>query len=169
MDGPTICKTFRDKGGKTPIVMLTARKASEDAEFGLDCGADYYIKKPVSLKELSACVRAAIRRNSQLPEKTSLRAGNIVLNMASHTVTKENKEIHLEPREFSLLEFLMRNPNQIFSPDTLIDRVWPSDSLVSPDSPRTYIKSLRRKLDSDSSNSFIKNVRGVGYKLELNE
>lgn len=169
LDGPGVCTKFRASGGRTPIIFLTAKKATAETEYGLDCGADYYVKKPVSLRELSAVVRAAIRRSSKSPDKVSVNNGDIYLDLMVHTVTKAGRLVHLEPREFSLLEFLMRNPDQVFSPDSLIDRVWPSDSLVSPDSLRTYIKSLRRKLDTDSTRSIIKNVRGVGYKLESHD
>ncbi|MBX9692441.1 MAG: response regulator transcription factor [Cyanobacteria bacterium] len=169
MDGLEVCRRYRSQGGKAPIIMLTARNSSADAEEGLDCGADYYIKKPVSLRELSASVRAAIRRASKAPESTILEVGHLRLDVTSHTVMKDGGHVHLEPREYYLLAFLMRNPGQVFSAEALISRVWPSDTLVSADSVRTYIKGLRRKLDVEGNESIIKNVRGVGYKLEVND
>ena len=169
VNGLEVCRQYRRTGGKTPIIMLTARKSAEDLELGLDCGADYYVKKPVSLRELSASVRAALRRGSGLPESNVLSAGDITLDTASHTVSRNGSNIHLEPKEYNLLEFLMRHPRQIFSPETLLDRVWPSDTVVSCESVRTYIKGLRKKLDLKGQESIIKNIRGVGYKLDLDE
>ncbi len=163
VSGMDVCKRFRSQGGTTPILMLTAKSAVEDKEQGLDAGADDYLTKPFHLKELSARVRALLRRHTQ-SSGPELKIGNICLDVLSRKVTLSGEEVHLVPREFSLLEFLMRHANQVFSAEALLDRVWASDTMASPDTIRTYIKILRKKLGNEGS--LIRTVHGVGYKLE---
>jgi two-component system response regulator MprA len=165
LNGMEVCKRFRAKGGATPILMLTAKSAIEDKEAGLDAGADDYLTKPFHLKELSARIRALLRRHTQ-SSSCELSVGDLFLDILARKVTLGNKEIHLVPREFSLLEFFMRHPNQVFSAEALLDRVWASDTMASPDTIRTYIKILRKKLSCEGKDSFIRTVHGVGYKLE---
>jgi DNA-binding response OmpR family regulator len=162
VSGLEVLQKMRSHNNRTPVIMLTAKDSEDDKEKGLDSGADDYVTKPFSLRELSARTRAALRRSSQAA-KTVLSAGDVELDPVSRTVSKANVDIHLEPKEFNLLEFFMRHPQQVFSADALIDRVWPSDTLVSTDAIRTYIKILRKKLDNEK---IIQNVRGVGYKFE---
>jgi two-component system, OmpR family, response regulator len=162
ISGLEVLRNMRSRNNRTPVIMLTAKDSEDDKERGLDSGADDYVTKPFSLRELSARTRAALRRSSQAA-KTVLEAGDIELDPVSRTISKSNIEIHLEPKEFNLLEFFMRHPQQVFSADALIDRVWPSDTLISTDAIRTYIKILRKKLDNER---VIQNVRGVGYKFE---
>ncbi|HMP54369.1 MAG TPA: response regulator transcription factor, partial [Candidatus Melainabacteria bacterium] len=168
-DGISILKKFRQGGGKTPVVMLSARSRLEDLEIGLDTGSDYYVRKPVSLRELSASVRAAVRRGESRSPGAVIELGTMTLDATARTFFIDGQPVHLEPREFNLLEFLLRHPNQVFAYDALIDRVWPSDSLISREAVRTYIKSLRKKMNSSGRDSIIKNVRGYGYKLEIDE
>lgn len=162
VSGLEVLQNMRSRNNRTPVIMLTAKDSEDEKEKGLDSGADDYVTKPFSLRELSARTRAALRRSSQAA-KTVLTAGDVELDPVSRTVSKANVELHLEPKEFNLLEFFMRHPQQVFSADALIDRVWPSDTLVSTDAIRTYIKILRKKLDNEKA---IQNVRGVGYKFE---
>ncbi|HEY9786952.1 MAG TPA: response regulator transcription factor [Candidatus Obscuribacterales bacterium] len=164
MSGIEVCKQFRSRGGKTPVIMLTAKSSVDEKEEGLDSGADDYLAKPFHLKELAARVRALIRRGSQAKTNV-LTHGNIELDPIARKVTRDGKDVHLEPKEFNLLEFFMRNPNQVFSAEALITRVWESDTLVSNDAIRTYIKGLRKKLDDSS---IISTVHGVGYKMDSN-
>ena len=168
-DGITILKRFRQGGGKTPVVMLSARSRLEDLEVGLDTGSDYYVRKPVSLRELSASVRAAVRRGESRSPGAVIELGNMIQDATARTFYIDGNAVHLEPREFNLLEFLLRHPNQVFAYDALIDRVWPSDSLISREAVRTYIKALRKKMNSSARDSIIKNIRGYGYKLEIDE
>jgi len=165
INGMEVCKRFRAKGGATPILMLTAKSAIEDKEAGLDAGADDYLTKPFHLKELSARIRALLRRHTQ-SSGCELQIGDLHLDILARKVTMAGHEIHLVPREFSMLEFFMRHPNQVFSAEALLDRVWASDTLASPDTIRTYIKILRKKLDVNGKDSLIRTVHGVGYKLE---
>jgi DNA-binding response OmpR family regulator len=165
LNGMEICRQFRARGGTTPILMLTAKGSVEDKEAGLDIGADDYLTKPFSLKELAARVRALLRRPPDVSSNI-LTVADIALDPSANNVTKAGKEIHLLPKEFSLLEFFMRHPNQVFSAEALIDRVWQSDSDALSDTIRTHIKTLRRKIDSKGKPSLIATVHGVGYKLE---
>ena len=165
LDGVQICKRYRSMGGKTPILMLTAKTAIEDKEAGLDSGADDYLSKPFHLKELSARVRALVRRASS-QSTTVLEVADIILDPVGRTVTKAGKPVHLERKEFNMLEFLMRNVNKTFSAEAILDRVWESGSMASPDAIRTYIKALRKKIDTPGAQSMIVTVHGVGYKLE---
>lgn len=162
--GTEICKEYRARGGAAPILMLTAKNTIEDKEQGLDAGADDYLTKPFHPKELSARVRALLRRPQAVVAKT-LKAADIELDPNLVKVFKSQKEIHLLPKEFALLELFMRYPTQVFSADALLDRVWNSDSSASLDTVRTYIKTLRKKVDTDSKNSLIRTVHGVGYSL----
>ncbi|MBS2003030.1 MAG: response regulator transcription factor [Candidatus Obscuribacterales bacterium] len=165
VNGMEVCKRFREEGGSTPILMLTAKNSVEEKEAGLDAGADDYLTKPFHLKELSARIRALLRRHTQ-PTSRELRVGNLVLDVVARTVHLNGEEIHFVPREFSLLEFFMRHPNQVFSAEAILDRVWASDTLASSDTIRTYIKILRKKLGGEGKESFIRTVHGVGYKIE---
>lgn len=168
MSGLEVCKKYRSTGGKTPVLMLTARSTVDDKEEGLDAGADDYLCKPFHLKELSARVRALLRRASSGQPASTLHLKDISLDPSARRVCKGEKEVKLEPKEFALLEFLMRNRNIVFSADALLDRVWESDTSVSPDSIRTYIKGLRKKLDTNGEPSIITTVHGLGYRLEDN-
>lgn len=165
MDGIEVCKNFRQQGGETPILILTGRGTVPDKELGFDAGADDYLTKPFHLKELSARLRALLRRPKDFAGEV-LSAGNISLDIGAHTVTKEGKDIHLPRMEFALLEFLMRHKGQVFSAEALLDRVWTADSDKSPETIRTSVKKLRSKIDTKGEPSLIRNVHGVGYKLE---
>lgn len=164
MSGKEVCQNYRSRGGSTPILMLTSRSTVEDKEEGLDAGADDYLTKPFHAKELGARVRALLRRPQSVSAKT-LQAGELELDPKTVRVLKSGKEIHLLPKEFSLLELFMRYPNQVFSAEALLDRVWASDSAASLDTVRTYIKTLRKKIDTEGSASMIRTVHGVGYSL----
>jgi len=165
LSGKEIAAQYRSTGGITPIIMLTARSSIEDKEAGFDAGADDYLTKPFHLTELHARVRALLRRPHSMAAKV-LEIGGLSLDPIARKVTRNGEEIHLLPKEFSLLEFLMRHPNQVFSAEALIDRVWESDTLALPDTIRTHIKTLRKKIDAAGKPSLIVTVHGIGYKLE---
>jgi DNA-binding response OmpR family regulator len=168
MSGIQILKKFRQDGGKTPVLMLTGQDLAENIETGLDSGADDYLTKPFHMKELSARIRALLRRPQTVTENV-LRAGDLTLNPRTFAVTKSGADIRLLPKEFALLEFLMRHPNQVFSAEALLDRVWHSENDAAPETVRTCIKRLRRKIDGESENSLIQTLHGVGYKLNVPE
>lgn len=163
--GIEVCKQYRSTGGTTPILLLTAKKHVDEKEAGLDAGADDYLTKPFEMKELSARIRALLRR-PQAFSGSKLQVGDLSLEPNTFKVMRGQDEINLLPKEFALLEFLMRHPNQVFSAEALLDRVWSSDSEASPETIRTYIKRLRKKIDVDGQASILSTVHGVGYKLD---
>jgi DNA-binding response OmpR family regulator len=165
LSGMDICTEFRARGGNTPILMLTSKSLPEEKERALDGGADDYLTKPFHHKELTARIRALLRRPQAVSAKV-LQIGDVVLDPKTMKVFKKEEEIHLLPKEFSLLELFLRYPNQVFSGDALLDRVWASESAASVDTVRTYIKTLRKKIDSKGSASLIRTVHGVGYCLD---
>ncbi len=162
--GTEICKDYRARGGAAPILMLTAKSTIDDRAEGLDSGADDYLTKPFHPKELSARVRALLRRPQAVMAKT-LKAADIELDPGQIKVFKAGKDIHLLPKEFALLELFLRYPTQVFSAEALLDRVWNTDSSASLDTVRTYIKTLRKKVDTNPKDSLIRTVHGVGYSL----
>jgi DNA-binding response OmpR family regulator len=162
IDGIKVCEQYRSSGGAAPILMLTGRAALDDKTEGLDAGADDYLPKPFHPKELSARLRALLRRPVAFSADT-VRAGNISVDRKSLTVKADDKVIELLPKEYALLEFLVRHPGETFSAEALIERIWSSESEASPDTIRVHIAKLRQKLgDADA----IKTVHRVGYKLE---
>ncbi|HEY9777490.1 MAG TPA: response regulator transcription factor [Planktothrix sp.] len=165
--GMEICQEYRARQGKAPVLMLTGRGSVADKEAGLDSGADDYLTKPFSMRELSARVRALLRR-PPVPVSHLLEVGSLAMDPIKHTVTRNGKPITLLKRDFELLEFLMRHPGEIFSTDALLSRVWEYDQEASADAVRTAVKRLRKKLDEseDETSSVIENVRRVGYRLK---
>ncbi len=164
LDGMYVCEHYRKNGGSAPILMLTAKTSLASKEAGLDAGADDYLTKPFQLRELSARVRALLRR--QGTPRPEFVAGDLILDRNSCTVKKAGAQIHLRPKEFMLLEYLMRHSNAVVNLDVLIDQIWGSDSSVTAETVRTNIKTLRKKIDSPGQTSIIKNIYGMGYKLE---
>jgi DNA-binding response OmpR family regulator len=163
-NGVEVCRDFRAGGGLTPVLMLTGRNKIQEKALGLDAGADDYLIKPFHVDELAARVRALLRRPAGFVGNT-LKFDDLELSTSTHRVTKAGKEITLLPREFALLEFLMKHSGQVFSADALIERLWPTDSEASPDAIRIYITRLRNKIDAPGKPSLISTMRGVGYRL----
>ncbi len=162
--GPEICREYRNHGGSTPVLMLTGKGEVHDKETGLDAGADDYLTKPFSTRELAARIRAILRRPAVVIDEC-LQEGKVVLNTVKHTVAVNGTSIHLHPKEFAILELLLKHKNQVFSTDSLLDRLWKSESEATVDSVRTTIKRLRQKVDIEGESSLIKTVHGVGYKI----
>lgn len=152
---------------RLPILMLTARDAVADRVAGLDAGADDYLVKPFDFDELVARVRALLRRS--LPATSNgpdvLTFEDIALNLTSHTVTRADEEIELTPREFDLLEMLMRHPNQVLTRQTLMQRVWGEDFFGESNVLEVVIGNLRRALESGDRPRVVQTVRGIGYVL----
>lgn len=166
MTGLEICQQYRSQGGKGLVLMLTARKTVDDKARGLDAGADDYLEKPFHLKELAARIRALLRRSATISGDI-LDAGDIKLDTVKRRVWRGTQEVALSPKEFALLEFFMRHPQQYFSADAIIDRIWRSDTEITSDTIRMHVKSLRRKIDIVGQASFIHTLHGVGYKLDV--
>jgi DNA-binding response OmpR family regulator len=165
LSGMEVCKRYRQAKGKTPILMLTAKTDVNDKAAGLDAGADDYLTKPFDLKELSARVRALIRRSPNLSNNVfTLR--DIEVDINEFRVTKGGEEVHLLPKEFRLLEFLIRHPHHVFSAEELLASVWESDTAALLDTVRGHIKRLRKKLDTPGEPSIISTVYGIGYRIE---
>lgn len=165
LTGIEIIRQFRARGGTTPILMLTGKQAIHDKEVGFDAGADDYLTKPFHPKELAVRIRALLRRPGGFVGSV-IKVGPVVLDSSNHRVEKDGQEVQLQPMEFTLLEFFMRHPNQVFSTEALLQRVWNSETEASLDAIYTCIRRIRKKLDSDGETSIIKTVHGVGYKLE---
>ncbi|HEY9772643.1 MAG TPA: response regulator transcription factor [Planktothrix sp.] len=168
MSGPEVCQAYRARGGKTPVLMLTGKSQIADKLIGFDAGADDYLTKPFHPLELTARLQALLKRPPGLIE-TTIRIRGLELNAQTHTVQKAGKQLHLMPKEFALLEFFMKHPNQPFNQDSLLNRVWPSDSDVSTESIKAYIAKLRRKIEEPGEPPMITTVHGVGYRFEAAE
>lgn len=165
LTGIELLRQFRDNGGTTAVLMLTGKDGVQDIEAGLITGADDYLTKPFHLKELSARVTALVRRHGKVYQQV-LKVRNIELNTGAHRVTKGGQEIKLQPKEFAVLEFLMRNPQDTFSVEALLTRIWPSDSDASPDTVRVCVTRLRNKIDTEGTPSIIRTVHRIGYQIE---
>jgi DNA-binding response OmpR family regulator len=165
VSGLEVLKHFRVSGGTTPVLMLTGKREIDDKTRGLDAGADDYLTKPFHVKELSARLRALLRRPAAMFGET-LSARDIVLDPKTRRVTSNGEELDLLPREFALLEFFMRHPNEVFSADALLNRLWETDSDASPGTIRINITRLRSKIDKEGSPSMITTVYGVGYRFD---
>jgi len=165
LTGYEVLKKYRANGGNAPVLMLTGMDQIEDKEQGFDAGADDYVTKPFNTRELSARIRALLRRPSDVYPQ-ALTVGNLSLDSRAIKVTKEGKEIQLQPKEFALLEHLMRHPNKVFSSKALLETLWDADADASEETIRTYMKTLRRKITQGEEACPIKTVHGLGYKIE---
>ena len=163
VDGITLCKKLRSENIKIPILMLTAKDSLEDKINGLDIGADDYLIKPFEFSELTARIRALLRRPKQILD-TELIGGNISLNTTSHIVNKNKKEIKLTVKEFSILELLMRNPDTVISREKIISTVWDYSYDSFSNVVDVHIKNLRKKLQNKNENIF-ETIHGIGYKF----
>jgi len=162
--GLEVCKNIRSFGITTPVIILTAKDSEEDKVSLLDAGADDYIVKPFSFKELLARVRALTRR-PEVSLPTELSVGDVVLKPAIKAVFVGNKEIKLTLTEFRLLEYLMRNPNQVLEREAITTNIWDFDFDSFSNIVDVYINRLRKKIDTGRKNGMLKTVRGVGYKI----
>ena len=165
MNGYEVCRSLRNDGNKTPILMLTARDAERDIVEGLDTGADDYLAKPFSFDVLLARIRALLRRpNGKLEE--ILQVGDLKLDPSSKKVTRASQEISLTAKEYGVLEYLMRNKGKVLSKEQIISHVWDFDADVLPNNVELFIMFLRRKIDKPFKSKLIHTVSGFGYKLE---
>ena len=164
MDGLEICKTAREWGVTTPILILTARNETERKVELLLAGADDYLPKPFSFEELVARLHALLRRPTEnLP--TTLSVGDIVLNPAERRVETSGKEITLTLKEFGLLEYFMRRPNQVVNREDLLTNLWDFNYDSFSNVVDVHVKNLRKKLHTGSTRSVLETVRGIGYRL----
>lgn len=164
IDGFEVARRLRKNGTQTPILMLTARDAVPDIVKGLDLGADDYLTKPFSFEVFLARLRSVARRGST-PRPTVLQIDDLVLNPASHLVKRGEREIHLSPTEFRLLELLMRRSGRVVPRNAIVEAVWDFDHDVEENTLDTFIRLLRSKIDREHDRKLIQTVRGIGYTI----
>ncbi len=165
MDGDELCRVYRARGGMTPIMFLTGRNNISFLETGFNSGADDYMVKPFDIREVSARIKALLRRpgNQFIDELT---VGDLLLIPDQKIARAGEKEVRLRAKESAMLEYLMRHPNKVFSAQNLLDAVWTSDSSGSTNSVRTWMGTLRQKLAEIGKEDFVKTVLGSGYTIE---
>ncbi len=171
LSGTEVCRQIRTRS-QVPIIMLTAKDSEIDKVVGLELGADDYVTKPYSSRELIARIRAVLRRGGAVAESTDmgiLSVGPVRLDIDRHLINVNGNPVSLPLKEFELLEFLMRNSGRVLTRNQLIDRVWGSDYVGDTKTLDVHIKRLRAKIEDDPANPiFIQTVRGLGYKMESN-
>lgn len=150
---------------EVPIIVLTARTEEEDRVHGLECGADDYVTKPFSPRELIARIKAVLRRGNLVPEDEVLEANGLKLDTASHRVTSGEMIIEIGPTEYRLLEFFMSHPERVYSRSQLLDRVWGSNVYVEERTVDVHIRRLRKVLEPYGHDVLIQTVRGAGYRF----
>ena len=164
ISGIEVCRQIRKSGSQVPIIMLTARDSTEDTVFGLEMGANDYIKKPFSFEELLARVRVQLREKQS--DHAELRAGELSMNLNTHEVFVGDKLVTLTQKEFALLEFLLRNKGKVCSRTRIIEHVWDIHFDYNTSVIDVYINALRNKLGNKEVSGLIKTIRGVGYILK---
>ena len=168
MSGTEVCKQLRLRGA-VPVIMVTARDSEIDKVVGLELGADDYITKPYSTRELVARIRAVLRRGSDAEDPSSpiLQAGPVRMDIDRHVVSVHGEQASLPLKEFDLLEYLIRNAGRVLTRGQLIDRVWGSDYVGDTKTLDVHVKRLRAKIEPDPAEPrYLITVRGLGYKLE---
>ena len=166
MNGFDVVRAMRREGNSTPVLLLTARTEVSDKVTGLDCGADYYLTKPFEIEELLACIRALLRRQSEVVSE-ELSFGNMKLNLNTCTISCGERSTRLSAKEFELLRILMTNKENIVSKENLLLKVWGYESDAEDNLVEVYISFLRKKLDFIKAGVRINVVRRVGYHLEV--
>jgi DNA-binding response OmpR family regulator len=164
-DGIEVCRSLRDKKVKTPILMLTARDGLDDRVLGLDSGADDYLIKPFEVKELRARLRALMRRRSD-DKSATLVVGDLRLDPALHEVRRGQIRLDLTAKEYSLLEYMMRNANRLITREMILAHVWDYGRVTASNVVEAHIRRLRIKLDDPFETKMIETIRGAGYLLQ---
>jgi two-component system alkaline phosphatase synthesis response regulator PhoP len=167
MNGFEVCKQLRQAGITTPVLMLTAKSQEIDKVLGLELGADDYVTKPFSPRELRARVNALLRRANQTQVQIDkYQFGNVEIDFKKYEAVKGEEAVYLTALEFSILHFLIKNKDQVVTRDSILDEVWGKDVFVYPRTVDTHIANLRKKIESDPENpEYIVGIRGVGYKF----
>ena len=167
-DGFEILKTLREEKIDTPIIMLTAKSEIEDKLNGLEHGADDYVTKPFSMRELIARIKTVLKRTNNIESTDCLEFGDLCLDLKNAKLKSHNNEVQVSVKELEILEQMLLNKNQILSRETLLERIWGYDNEAEYNNVEVYITFIRRKLKLVESKVNIKAVRGIGYKLEEN-
>jgi DNA-binding response OmpR family regulator len=164
--GFDICKSLREKGITIPILVLTGKSTTDDKVFLLNCGADDYLTKPFSTEELLARVRAILRRPKQVSQN-EVQLGDITLNLSTRRIYRSGKEIFLTLKEFGILEYLMRHPNQAVTRDEILDHVWDFNFASFSNIVDVHINKLRKKIGNGEGGIQLETIRGVGYRFKV--
>jgi len=165
INGLDVCKSLRANRVDTPVLLLTALDGVDARVRGLDAGADDYLPKPFAFQELMARLRALSRRRVQPRDPQELNVDDLTLDLRRRRAQRDGRSIELSPKEFSLLEFLMRNQGRVVTRTQILDHLWGYDFATDSNLVDVYVAYLRRKVDKDTSNKLIRTVRGVGYAL----
>ncbi len=165
IDGIEVCQSLRRNKVDTPVLLLTALDSVEDRVRGLDAGADDYLPKPFAFQELLARVRALGRRKVQARDPSELRVDDLALDLRRRRAERGGRIIELSPKEFSLLEFLMRNQGRVVTRTQILDHLWGYDYATDSNLVDVYVAYLRRKVDRGNGRKLIRTVRGIGYAL----
>lgn len=165
IDGLELSRRLRREAVHTPVLILSARRELDERVEGLDAGADDYLGKPFAFTELLARLRALTRRGERPLQAAVLRAGGVTLDQRTHRVERAGQPVELSPREYALLEYLMRNAGQVLTRDQILERVWGYEAQPESNVVDLYIYYLRRKLGDEGAPSPIQTVRGVGYTM----
>lgn len=168
MSGFEVLKKVREMKIETPVLFLTARDQVDDIVFGLNIGADDYMVKPFSFDELMARLRVIVRRKPEVRENIYT-CGDLILNVNTRQVTRQGREISLSPKEYAILECLIRNKNIVLTRAQIESNIWDMDYSGESNVIDVYIRYLRKKIDDDFDEKLIQTVRGVGYMLKCNE
>jgi len=166
IDGLSLIEELRRQKVNTPIIILSAKRSVDDRVEGLQRGGDDYLTKPFAFSELLARVQALVRRASGVPEPTSLHVAGLSMNLITREVVRDGRRIDLQPREFTLLEYLMRNAGRVVSKTMIMEHVWDYSFDPHTNVVEARISRLRDKVDTRSGNNLIHTIRGVGYVLK---
>jgi phosphate regulon transcriptional regulator PhoB len=172
LDGLEVCRQLRrnDRFARTPILILSARSEEADRVVGLELGADDYVTKPFSTREVIARVRALLRRNEPaVPQRVKVNRGDIVIDPTAHSVCVSGRSVELSALEFKLLHYMALHPGMVFSRDQLLDGVWGNDRSVTPRSVDVYVRRIREKIEvRPQQPAYVQTVHGVGYRFTTN-
>ena len=168
INGLEVLRRTRAQKIAVPVILLTARAAVDDKVNGMDLGADDYLTKPFAMRELMARIRMVTRRGTMEAPDLCIRAGDLVLDLASYTLSHKGgtRSVRLGAKEYQLMEYLMRNPGAVLSRNQITERIWGSDSEAEYNNVDVYVSFLRKKLQFIQSETAIRAIRGVGYELE---
>ncbi|MGV2803070.1 response regulator [Clostridium perfringens] len=172
IDGLEVCKEIRrnEETSDIPVMMITAKGEEFDKVLGLELGADDYITKPFSIRELMARVKALLRRSNVKKEENIIKFGDVVVNFKTREVTKGTQNVELTLKEFELLKLLIKNNGNILTRELLLDKIWGYEYIGETRTVDVHIRHLRKKIESDDKNpQYIQTIRGVGYKFTSNE
>lgn len=163
ISGIEICRSIRKENKEVPVIFLTAKDTVDDTVFGLEAGANDYLKKPFAFEELLARIKVLLRNKTG--EQNIFEAGNILMNTEAHIVTKNGQVVELTQKEFALLEYLLRNKGKVCRRTRIIEKIWDIHFEKDNSVIDVFINALRKKLDTKEKESFIQTIRGVGYRV----